>query len=101
MNTHQDARPTRSRSVAFNAIRPRRLVFIGIAVAVIVLQLLAMDWVVSVQVDRARVREAEHMSQAAAGPQPAGPAAAATAGISSDAAQSPPGVSTVSYSPER
>ena len=87
MSTYQDA------------IRPRQLLFIGIAAAVIILQLLAMDWVVSAQVEHARVREAERMSQAA-GSQRTG-SAVATASASSDGAQSPAGVSTVSYSPKR
>ncbi len=98
MRPIQDAKPTRSRFVVFHAIRPRQLVLIGIAVAVIVLQLLAMDWVASAQVDRARVREAEHMARAADKLHPT-ESAAATASNSADEAQSPQGVSTVSYSP--
>ncbi|MEO7129176.1 MAG: hypothetical protein ABI040_09995 [Rhodoferax sp.] len=74
--------------------------FIGIAIAVIVLQLLAMDWVASAQVDRARVREAEHIAQVAAKLHPTD-TAAATASDSVDDAQRPQGVSTVSYSPGR
>lgn len=88
MNTQQHAWLTRWLSVVCNAVRPRQLVFIGIAVTVIALQLLAMDWVVSAQVDRARAHEAEHLSRAATeAPRTTGPGAvAASAGIPSDGA---------------
>lgn len=90
----------RRRSAAFNAVRPRQLLFLGVALVIIALQLLAMDWVVTAQVDRGQARESQHLAQKAESLQRA-QAAAATASVSPGGAQSPPGVSTVSYSPER
>ncbi|MDR3453506.1 MAG: hypothetical protein P4L96_12000 [Rhodoferax sp.] len=98
MSTYQETKPTRPRSAAFSPVRPRQLLFLGIAIVVIALQLLAMDWVVSAQVDHAQAREAELASQAAAGSQRTG-SVAASVSASSDGVQSPQGVSTVSYSP--
>lgn len=80
-------------------MRPHQLLFLGIAVVVIALQLLAMDWVASAQVDHAQARESAHMLQAVAGSRRTG-SAAATASASSEGAQNPQGVSTVSYLPK-
>ena len=100
MSTQQEANSTRRRPGALNAVQPRQLLFLGVALAIIALQLLAMDWVVTAQVDRGQARESQRLALRAEKLQRA-ESGAATASVSSDGAQTPQGVSTVSYSPER
>ena len=96
----QEATSTRRRPAVFNAVQPRQLLFLGVALIIIALQLLAMDWLATAQVDRGQARESQHLALKAEKLQRA-QAGTATASVSSDGAQTPQGVSTVSYSPER
>ena len=100
MSTQQKETSTRRRPAAFNAVQPRQLLFLGVALIIIALQLLAMDWLATAQVDRGQARESQHLALKAEKLQRA-EAGTATASVSSDGAQTPQGVSTVSYSPER
>ena len=100
MSTPQESKPTRRWPVAFNAVRPRQLIFLGVALVVIVLQLLAMDWVVLADVDHARTNLSQRLALKSEGSQLA-QASTGTAIVSSDGAQSPQGASTVTYSSER
>ena len=99
MSTYKETKPMRPWPAAFGPVRPRQLLFLGVAIVVIALQLLAMDWIVSAQVDHAQAREAQLAAQAGAGSQRTGSVATA-ASASTEGVQGPQGVSTVSYSPK-
>ena len=100
MSTQQKETSTQRRPAAFNAVQPRQLLFLGVALVIIALQLLAMDWLVTAQVDRGQTRESQHLALKAEKLHRA-ESGTATASVSSDGAQTPQGVSTVSYSPAR
>ncbi|MGH8821411.1 MAG: hypothetical protein ACREWJ_09005 [Rhodoferax sp.] len=100
MSTPQESKPTWRWPAAFNAVRPRELIFLGVALVVIVLQLLAMDWVVLSDVDHAQTKVSQRMALKSESSQLA-QASTGTTGVSSDEAQSPQGVGTVPDSPER
>ena len=96
MSTQHKAKPTRRWPAAFHAMRPRQLIFLGVALVVIALQLLAMDWVALADVDHAQTKASQRLALKSE-PSQVAQASTGTTGVSSDGVQSPQGASTLSY----